>query len=185
MRYLLASFFFRLFGWKLQVIDLSMIPGTVMVAAPHTSNWDFPIALFAFWKMRIPFKYFIKDSYTKSPLGWFFKWTGAIGVDRSRLKNNLVEYAAELLKKNPKMVILVPAEGTRKRVDRWKTGFYHIAMKAGVNITLGFADYEKKTAGVLGVLKPSGVFEKDMSKIQEQYKNIKGKYPELYNEKIF
>lgn len=185
MRYLLASLFFKISTWKLQVSDLSLIPGTVMVAAPHTSNWDFPIALLAFWKMRIPFRYFIKDSYTKSPLGWFFKWTGAIGVNRSKLKNNLVEYASELLKNNPKMVILVPAEGTRKRVDRWKTGFYHIALQAGANITLGFADYEKKVTGVLAVLKPTGIFEHDMQTIQEYYKDIKGKHPHLYNPRIF
>lgn len=185
MKYVIASLFFKLTRWKLQVKDLSQIPGTVMIAAPHTSNWDFPIALMSFWKMKIPFRYFIKDSYTKSPLGWFFKWTGAIGVNRSRLKNNLVEYASQILKNNPKMVILVPAEGTRKRVERWKTGFYHIAINAKANITLGFIDYEKKVSGVLSVLRPTGIFEHDMKIIQEFYKGVKAKYPELYNPQIF
>lgn len=169
----------------MKVSDYNMIKGTVMVAAPHTSNWDFPIALFAFWKMKIPFRYFIKDTYTKSIIGWFFRWTGAIGVNRKKMKNNLVEYAANLLKQNHDMVILVPAEGTRKRVDRWKTGFYHIAQLASCNITLGFADYEKKETGVLKVLKPTGNFEQDMKIIEETYKDVKGKYPELYNPKIY
>lgn len=155
-----------------------------MVAAPHISNWDFPIALFAFWKMKIPFRYFIKDTYTKSIIGWLFRWTGAIGVNR-KMKNNLVEYAANLLKQNKEMVILVPAEGTRKRVERWKTGFYHIAQLASCNITLGFADYANKETGVLKVLKPTGNFEQDMKIIEETYKGIKGKFPELFNPKIY
>lgn len=155
-----------------------------MIAAPHTSNWDFPIALAAFWIMELDLKYFIKDDYTKGLFGWFFKWTGAIGVDRSKVRNNLTEHATQLLKEQ-KIVILVPAEGTRKAVPRWRKGFYHIALGAGVPISLGTLDYAKKEADVITVFKPSGIFEKDMQFIQDQYEPITPKHPEDYNPQIY
>jgi len=155
-----------------------------MVAAPHTSNWDFPIALSCFWVMGVDIKYFIKSEYTDGPFGWFFKWTGALGVNRQKEKNNLVDQAIDLLKKSD-LVILVPAEGSRKFVEKWHTGFYHIATGAGVPISLGYLDYEKKEGGVIDLFKPSGEFEKDMRHIQAAYKPIKGKFPENYNPVIF
>ena len=155
-----------------------------MVAAPHTSNWDFAYAIFGFWYMGLPLKYFIKDDYTKSILGWFFKWTGALGVDRSK-RNNLVEHTVSLLKEDPNLVILVPAEGTRKRVDRWRKGFYVIAKQAGVPVSLGFLDYKNKIAGVGKVIRPTDNFEADMEAIQAFYLDKTGKHPELYNPKIY
>lgn len=156
-----------------------------MLAAPHTSNWDAPIALAAFWIMGIDLKFFIKNEYTKGPLGWLFKAVGAIGVDRSRKGNKLTDYAIELLNKRSELVILIPAEGTRKVVKAWRTGFYRIAMETGVPISLGYLDYSKKEAGVADVFRPSGNFERDMTHIQEIYRPIKGKNPENYNPRIF
>ncbi len=156
-----------------------------MIAAPHTSNWDFPHALFGFWLMGLDLKYFIKDSYTKPFLyGWFFKWTGALGVDRSK-RNNLVEHSVNLLKNSKTLVVLVPAEGTRKFVKRWRKGFYQIAMEAKVPISFGYLDYKNKIAGVGNVFQPTGDLEKDMQVIEDFYRNIEGKNPENYNPKIF
>ena len=156
---------------------------SVMLAAPHTSNWDLPIALAAFWVMEIDLRYFIKSDYTEGIFGRFFKWTGAIGVTRGQ-KNNLTEYAIELLQKH-KMVLMVPAEGTRKRVEKWRTGFYRIAREARVPVSLGTLDYKNKCANILEVMDLTGHFEKDMQAIQEHYENIQGKYPENYNPKIY
>ena len=158
---------------------------SVMIAAPHTSNWDFPFAMAAFWKMGVPLKFFIKDSYTKGLLGGLFKWSGAIGVDRSKKGNKLTDFAIELLKANEELVILIPAEGTRKKVEKWRTGFYHIAKEAKVPVSLGYLDYKKKEAGVADVFKLFGDFEKDMTHIQEIYRPINGKQPENYNPEIF
>jgi 1-acyl-sn-glycerol-3-phosphate acyltransferase len=105
-------------------------------------------------------------------------------VDRSK-NNNLVDYATELFSKYDELVLMVPAEGTRKRVEKWKTGFYHIATKANVPVALGFLDYKNKLAGVGDLITLSGDFEKDMTVIQDFYKNIAAKHPKLYNEKIF
>ena len=186
MKKLIARFWFFITGWKLDFPHhlKKEVQHSVIVAAPHTSNWDFPYAIFSFWLMEIDLKYFIKDVYTKSILGWFFKWTGALGVDRSK-RNNLVEHSVNLLKQHENLVILVPAEGTRKRVDKWRTGFYSIAQQAEVPICLGFLDYEKKIAGVGKLIKATGNFEADMQIIQDFFLDIKGKHPELYNPKIY
>lgn len=183
MKHFLGKLFFKILGWKLNVPITEEVKHSVMVAAPHTSNWDFPFALAAFWTMGLDLKYFIKDFYTRGLHGYFFRWTGAIGVNQ-KAKSNLTEYAIQLLKEK-KMVVLVPAEGTRKRVEKWRTGFYTIAIEAKVPISLGYLDFSKKEAGIMGVFQPSGDFEKDMSYIQEQYLDKVGKYPENYNPQIF
>ena len=108
MKKFLAQTFFKLMGWKLKANITPEVEHSVMVAAPHTSNWDFPYALAGFWLMNLDLKYFIKDMYTKGLHGYFFRWTGAIGVNRKKTKNNLTDYAIELLKAN-RMEILVPA----------------------------------------------------------------------------
>lgn len=185
LKRLIANFFLWAIGWKVIARVTPEMAHSVMLAAPHTSNWDFPLALAAFWKMGIDVKYFIKDNYTKSLVGWFFKWTGAIGVDRSKKSNNLTDHAIELLKANDQLVVLVPAEGTRKRVEQWRTGFYHISREADVPISLGYLDYVNKIAGVAQPFQPSGDFNEDMTFIQEFYRPISAKYPEQYNPQIF
>ncbi|MCH8553836.1 MAG: 1-acyl-sn-glycerol-3-phosphate acyltransferase [Schleiferiaceae bacterium] len=188
MRYWIAKFFFFVSGWRFNTngIPLTALKKTVMIAAPHTSNWDLPYALGGFWLMRLRVKYFIKSMYTKSPVGFLFKMTGAVGVERGNdKKNNLVAASIDYLNTQSAAVVLVPAEGTRKRVERWRTGFYHIALGAKVPISLGYLDYKNKEAGILDVFHPTGNFEADMLHIQEKYRGIQGKYPELYNEQIF
>ena len=124
MKYLIARFVFLITGWKLIATkeDITAAQNSVMIAAPHTSNYDLVYALGTFWLMRLPLKFFIKDFYTKWYFFGFFKWMGAIGVNRSK-RNNLVEHAAELLRSDKNMTLMVPAEGTRKRVDKWKPAF--------------------------------------------------------------
>lgn len=171
-------------GWKVKAKVTEQTKHSVMIAAPHTSNWDFPIALAAFWIMGLDVKFFIKDEYTKGLFGWFFKWTGAVGVDRNKKKNNLTAFAIDLLQQK-KIVVIVPAEGTRARVEKWRTGFYRIAVEAKVPISLGTLDYKEKFADILDVFMPTGNFEEDMLYIQEQYKVINARFPENYNQQIF
>ena len=184
MKYIIAKIVFALSGWKLDASPekIESARNTVMIAAPHTSNYDLVFALGAFWLMRLPIKFFIKDFYTKWYFLGFFKWLGAIGVDRSK-SGNLVDHASQLMKNDSHITIMVPAEGTRKRVEKWKTGFYHIAINSGKNISLGYLDYAKKYAGVLEVI-PAGEKEATFNRIQEVYSTVAGKYPELYNKTI-
>ena len=182
---ILARLFLGIMGWKVKVPANADFRRCVMLAAPHTSNWDYPFAQAAGWILNIRWRYFIKDSYTKNPFfGWIFRATGAIGVNRSK-KGKLVQFAIAEFARRKELVVLVPAEGTRKRVDKWHTGFYHIALGANVPIALGFMNYAKKETGVLAVFTPTGDFEKDMTFIQESYRDIAPKYPEDYNPNIF
>jgi len=155
-----------------------------MLAAPHTSNWDLIYALGGFWLMGVDVKYFIKDGYTKSILGFLFKWTGAIGVNQKQ-NTQLSKYAIKLFKERKDLVLLVPAEGTRQAVNKWRTGFYTIADTAKVPITLGYLDYKNKESGVAGLVAPSGDFNNDMEKIQEFYSPEQAKFPNQYNPKIY
>lgn len=184
MKKLIAKFVFFIFGWKADYKKEYKVTKTVMLASPHTSNYDLVYALGVYWMEGIDAKFLIKNTYTKSFFGFFFKWLGAIGVDRSK-HNNLVDYSVELFNKSKKLVLMVPAEGTRHRVEKWKTGFYHIAKNANVPVSFGFLDYGKKLAGVGDVYTLTGVFEADMQYIQDFYATIEAKHPEKYNQKIF
>lgn len=185
MKKAFGKFIFFIFGWKLKTLDdMSAVSHSVMVAAPHTSNWDFLFAIAGFWIMELDVRYFIKDTYTRSPFGFFFKWTGALGVNRDA-RNNFVDYTIDLLKEKDQLIILVPAEGTRKRVDKWKKGFYHIAKGANVPISLGYLDFGKKVAGIADVFTPTENEEADFQRIQEVYKQFTPRHPEQYNEQIY
>lgn len=184
MKKLLGNFTLFIFGWKSSYPPGFEVDKCVMLGAPHTSNWDLLFGLAIYWKANIKAKFFIKNFYTRGLHGFFFKWLGGIGVDRKK-NTNMVDFAVGLFKTSEKLALGVPAEGTRDRVDRWKTGFYHIAIKANVPVCLCFADYKEKVAGVGKVINLSGVFENDMTIIQDFYKDKTAKYPEQYNKKIF
>ncbi len=184
MKKQIAKFLFFITGWKSNYPSKFKVSKSVMLAAPHTSNWDIVFALGVYWMEGIDAKFLIKNSYTNSFLGFFFKWLGAIGVDRTK-HSNLVDYSVELLNSSKKLILMVPAEGSRRRVEKWKTGFYHIANKADVTVSFGYLDYIKKIAGVGDVYHLTRDFKIDMKYIQDFYSKIEGKHPELYNKKIF
>lgn len=184
MKKLIAKFVLFISGWKADYPEHFKVSKSVMLAAPHTSNWDIVYALAVYWLEGIDAKFLIKDSYTKGFFGFFFKWLGAIGVNRSK-NNNLVDYSVELFNSSESLVLMVPAEGTRQRVEKWKTGFYHIAKTAKVPVSFGFLDYKQKVAGVGNVYDLTGDFENDMQTIEDFYAEIETKHPELYNKKIF
>ena len=185
MKLLIARFILFISGWRIQGELTDEMRHSVVIAAPHTSNWDFPIALMSFWRMKLHVKYFIKDEYTKGMFGWFFKWTGAIGVNRGQ-RNNLIEYAIGLLDNDPSLSVLVTPEGTRSLARKWKRGFYHIAKGADVPVTLGFVHYKKKRAGIMDMIHLTDSFEDDMQRIQDFYnEHTLARYPELWNPKIY
>jgi len=179
----LAWLLFKLAGWKLEGSYPENTPQSVMIAAPHTSNWDFVYARAAFYLMGIRMNYTIKKEFMIGPLGWMLKSMGAIPIDRkpkspgdSRPK--MVDAMAGLFKKYPRMVVLVTPEGTRKYVANWKTGFYYVALQANVPIILGFLDYPTKTAGIGPTIYPSGNVEEDVETIQAFYRTKTGRFPE-------
>lgn len=184
MKKLIARFVFWIKGWKTELTDLETAKRSVMIAAPHTSNWDLVYMLGVLWLHKLPVKFFIKDAYTKGLYGGFFRWLGGIGINRKEAGNR-VKTAANLFEKQEELTIIIPPEGTRKRVDKWKKGFYHIAKTAQVPVSFGFLDYKEKIGGVGGYINLSDSFEDDMEKIQEFYMTKTGKFPELYNKVIY
>lgn len=184
MKKFIGSFILFVSGWKADYPSKFMVDKCIMLAVPHTSNWDLMYALAVYWKKGVNAKFLIKNSYTKGLFGSFFKWLGAIGVDRNK-HNNLVNYSAQLLNSSKKLVLLIPPEGTRKRVEKWKTGFYNIASQANVPVALGFLDYKNKIAGVGGIYHLTGDFNVDMANIQTFYITKTAKHPELYNKNIY
>ena len=152
----------------------------VVIAAPHTSNWDFLIGRCYGYIIGIRARYLIKHSIFIPILGSLIKWNGGIPVFRHS-SNNMVDQMVNMFNTNNDFILALSPEGTRSRVDSWKTGFYHIAKKANVEILLVGLDFKDKQIGVINRITPSGDFEKDMCFIQNQFKDFKGKIPENYN----
>ena len=151
----------------------------VMIAAPHTSNWDYVYTMAALYALDVPIKYLGKASLFKFPLGILIKKLGGIPVKREQ-KNNMVNDMAKMINESiEQMILIIPAEGTRSYSKEWKSGFYHIAQTAGVPIILGFLDFAKKEVGFLDEFNPTGNYEKDLKIIQKKYVGITPKFPEL------
>jgi len=171
-----SIFMLKITGWKTEG-KAPQIPKFVIIAAPHTSNWDFPYTLFTAFTLNLKIYWMGKDSLFRWPFGIFFKWLGGIPVDRSRSKN-MVTNSIEQFNKNDQLALLVPPSGTRSLVTQWKTGFYHIANGAEVPILLGFLDFSRKVGGLGPVFTTTGEIEADMKIIRGFYADISGKYPE-------
>ena len=185
MKKFLAKFVNFISGWHINIPEEYRIKKAVMIAAPHTSNWDIIHALPGLWLGGYKPKYFIKDDFSKIPvINWLLQWTGALWVNRKK-HNNLIKHSVDMLNKEKELILMVPAEGTRSAVPQWKMGFYHIAKQANLPVLLAYLDYQKKEAGVGKMIYLTGDMEKDLLEIENFYKNIHPKYPEKYNRKIF
>ena len=173
----LAWAFLKLNGWHKEG-ELPDAPKFVLIGAPHTSNWDTPFVLALAFAYRTKIFFMIKDSVFRWPYGWFFRWLGGIPVDRSK-SNGMVAQTIDVFNQNDHLVICVPPEGTRKKVRGWKTGFYYIALGAGIPIALGFMDYKRKVGGPGPLFMPTGDIDADMKVIGDFYATVTAKYPEL------
>ncbi len=166
-------------GWKIVGEFPHSIQKAIVVMAPHTSSWDFVIGLAIRSKLKLyHFKFLGKDSLFKGPFGFFFKKMGGFPVDRSS-NNNMVDQVVELFNKHDQFILALSPEGTRKKVDRLKTGFYHIAKKANVPIILTGFDFGKKEICFSEPFYPTDNMENDLKYILHFYSTIKGKNPEL------
>ncbi len=167
--------FLKLSGWK---IEGSLPPDgqkSVLIAAPHTSNWDLPYTLMVAFVLRLNIYWMGKEQIFKPPFRGLMMWLGGIPVHRESA-NNLVAASVQAIKAaDGPLQLVVPPEGTRSKVRYWKSGFYYIATGAGVPIVLAYMDYERKISGLGPVFHPSGDLEADMVRIQAFYAPFKGK----------
>ena len=173
----IAAFIYKLVGWKAVGSIPDDLKKYVILAAPHTSNWDFFYGRLYFYIFKVPVKFFIKKEWFFFPMGILFRAMGGVPVDRST-NSNLTDEIAKSFKLHEEMAMMVTPEGTRSYSPDWKKGFYYIAQKANVPIVLGFLDYSKKEAGYGPVFYPTGDIDKDFAEFKSFYMTKKGRFPE-------
>jgi 1-acyl-sn-glycerol-3-phosphate acyltransferase len=166
----------RVVGWRVDLDELPR-PPFLFIGAPHTSNWDFMLMVATVLVIKMDAKWVGKISLFAPPFGGIMRWMGGIPVDRSK-SQNLVEQVADTFRTHPELIICISPEGTRKRVDRWKTGFYHIARLAEVPIVMTVIDAETRAIRLLGCVRPAGDAEREIRDIQRHYHGFHGLIPE-------
>jgi len=171
----LAKLLFRISGWKTEGV-VAQPARFVIIAAPHTSNWDAVVMVTAAYIFGVKLSWFIKDAAFFFPLGLIIRFFGGIPIDRSR-RSNVVDQAIERFQDGEPLILAVPPEGTRKHSTHWKTGFYHIARGAGVPIVLGYVDYKRKVAGLGPAFIPTGDIGADFQVFQDFYSKVTPKHP--------
>ena len=171
----IGTLFLKAAGWDLQA-TIPNSAGMVVIAAPHTTNWDFIFLMAAAFALRLKINWMGKDTLFKPPLGFIMRGLGGIAVNRDK-NTNVVEQLAIRFSNDKKLALVVSAPGTRKKAQFWKSGFYWIANRAQVPIVCGYLDYQKKVAGMGLSFVPTGNVTADMDRIREFYRDIAGKYP--------
>ena len=177
---LIARFFFWLTGWKIKGGMPAGIKKCVLIAAPHTSSWDFIYGSFAWTLFGIKLNFLIKKEWFKFPFSPLFRALGGIPVDRGKA-THFVDAMVELVNSKKEIIVAITPEGTRKKVEKWKTGFYFLALKANIPIVLGKINYVTKTAFIGQSFMPSGNIEKDFEIIRDFFKDAAGKNPENFS----
>lgn len=183
----ICSFFFDRSGWRFVSHVPEDLKKFVIIGAPHTSNWDFWLALTFFQKSNSNGKFTIKKQWLKFPFKKIFLALGAVGIDRETISSgkhlDLTSYMASLFDDKDEFIMMITLEGTRSPVEKWKTGFYYTAKKANVPIVLAYGDYKKKELGMSKVIYPSD-YQKDMKTIIEFYRTVTPKNPENFHKEI-
>ena len=169
----LCTAYLSLAGWKMRGDWPGDLPKMVLIAAPHTSNWDGINMLAAAGFYRVALKWMGKKELTTGPFGGVVKWLGCVPVDRKG-GTDLVAQMAAAFAAVPRMVLAIPPEGTRAAVNQWKTGFYHIARAAGVPLVISVLDYGTRTIRLSGALIPSGDYAADLPLIMAHYAGAEG-----------
>lgn len=166
----------RIAGWRLSDHRPPGMGSAIYLVVPHTSNWDFFLGLLARSALHIKANYLAKKSLFDSPLGWFFRALGGYPVDRSK-STNITDQVVAYFNTVPGFSIAITPEGTRAKVDRWKTGFWRIAHKARVPLVLTSFDYSKKEITLSAPYHVSDDMEKDIAELMAYFKPFVGKNP--------
>ncbi|MDB9723613.1 1-acyl-sn-glycerol-3-phosphate acyltransferase [Polaribacter sp.] len=168
----------RILGWKVENSFPKEPKKYIIIAAPHTSWIDFPIAILARMSVGTMVHFIGKGSLFKFPFGYFFRALGGTPVDRTK-SNKLVDAVINLFNSKEEFRLALSPEGTRKKVAHWKTGFYYIAKGAKVPVVMATLDFENKKLKISEPYYVTGDLEKDFEHFNLFYKNVKGRNPEL------
>lgn len=176
----LTSAALKLTGWRIEG-PLPTSPKAVIVVYPHTSNWDGPLGLAAGYAYRVlgdrwPHGFMIKIEWTRGPLGPLVRALGGIGIDRST-SVNAVEQMSAIFKSRERLLLAITPEGTRRYRGYWRSGFYQIALRAGVPVILGSLDYPRKVACISPEMTMTGNVQHDLDRIRGFYAGVQGRIP--------
>lgn len=173
-----ARWFLRLTGWQPEG-SRPIEAKFVLIAAPHTSNWDlaYLLAMGAVYDIKI--SWMGKHQLFRPPLGWFMRAFGGIPIVRHQ-RRNMVDQMIQAFTDRDHLALVVPVEATRARTEHWKSGFYHIASQAEVPIVMGYLDYARKRGGFGPALTPSGDLRRDMDEFRAFYEPITPRHPEEF-----
>lgn len=177
----LSLTFLKLTGWQVQG---ALPPGaekSVLIAAPHTSNWDLPYTLMVAFALRLTPYWMGKAQIFRFPFRGLMMWLGGLPVDRSQANNLVAASVTAMAEAHGPLQLIVPPEGTRGKTRYWKTGFYYIALGAQVPIVMAYMDYEKKISGLGPIFQPTGDIDADMARIKAFYAPFKGKNADQFH----
>ena len=167
--------FLKLTGWRIEGALPAHAAKCVLIAAPHTSNWDLPYTLMVAFALRLNICWMGKQSLFRAPFGGVMRWLGGIPVNREQSTNLVAASAQAIRAAGGPFQLIVPPEGTRSKTRYWKTGFYYIAREAQVPIVMAYMDYERKLSGLGPLFEPTGDVNADMAAIKAFYAPFKGK----------
>lgn len=153
----------------------------ILVGAPHTSNWDWVLTMLLAWTNDVQIRLLVKQEFFRGPLGPLLRATGGVSIDRESPAATIRAQLADA-KDDETFLLGIAAEGTRSKVDYWKSGFYRISQQTGLPITLAFLDAPSRTVGFGPTFAPSGDIRGDMDRIREFYADKRGINPELAGE---
>jgi 1-acyl-sn-glycerol-3-phosphate acyltransferase len=171
--------FFKISSWKLEGTIEPSVKKCIIIVAPHTSWYDFYIGVLVRKILDFHIDFVAKAELFIPPFGWYFRWVGGTALDRTANQNK-VESIAQFFKTREVFRLALSPEGTRKKTERWRTGFYYIAKIAQVPIIMVAFDYRTKTVKFSEPFCTTENLEKDFSEIQNFYKDIEGKIPEKF-----
>lgn len=173
----LGRYLLKLVGWKI-VGEVPRQPKVILAAAPHTSNWDFVVAMFAIMGLGVKLSYLMKKEAFFWPFKGLFMALGGIPLDRSAARNT-VNQICSWFEKEDKLWVVITPEGTRSKVERWKTGFLRASKQADVPIVLIAWDYPSKSINIEKLWRATDNIERDAEEIRDYIrKKYTGKYPE-------
>ena len=176
MKQLAKFIYFKLMGWNLKG-NFPDLKKYVIMVVPHTSWHDFYMGLLLRRIAGININYVAKKELFKKPYGWYFKWMGGAPLDRTPGQNK-VQTIASIFDKHKEFKLALAPEGTRKKVDNWKTGFYYIAKEAKVPIVMVAFDYSKKEMKIAKPFSPTSDIEADFKEMKKFFIGVVGKIPE-------
>jgi 1-acyl-sn-glycerol-3-phosphate acyltransferase len=155
------------------------IPKFVAIVAPHTSNWDFPLGVLVMFALDLRVHWFGKASLFRSPLGPLFRRLGGRPVNRER-PEGVVEQMAAIVRAEPRFILALAPEGTRKRVHHWRTGFYRIAERAGIPIVPVSFDWSRREVTIGAPMQPTGHLAADVAALQANYRREMALNPDSF-----